>query len=150
MARSAIGILCLALVLGGCASNLKQVSARVDSVRIDEQTDEGVRVLVTVVAENPNDVALPIVRARYAVELPGTDAEPFRFTDLPAVTVPANGVQTVTLPAALALSGANAVGAGYKVSGSLVYEPPGEIRKLMTEYGVPLPSASFKQQGSLP
>lgn len=150
MARSVIGIVCLTLLLGGCASGLKQVKARVDSVRIDEQTDQGVRVLVTVVAENPNDVALPIVRAKYEVDV--ADAEPFRFTDLPAVTVPANGVQTVTLPAALAPTGGGAYadGAGYKVTGSLIYEPPGEIRKLLTQYGVPLPSASFKQQGTLP
>jgi len=62
-------------------------------------------------------------------------------------TIPANGVQTVTLPAALAT---DTVEAGdYQVRGTLVYEPPGEIRKLLTEYGVPLPSASFKAQGAL-
>jgi len=147
MARNAIVILCFALLLGGCASKLKPVAAHVDSVRVDERTAEGVRVLVMVVAENPNDVALPIVRAKYTVELPGAGAEPFRFTDLPMATIPANGVQTVTLPAALAT---DTVEAGdYQVRGTLVYEPPGEIRKLLTEYGVPLPSASFKAQGAL-
>ncbi len=148
MVRNIIGIVCLALLVGGCTSNLKPVSARVDSVRIDEQTAEGVRVLVTVVAENPNDVPLPVVRAKYEVDLAG--AEPFKFTDLPAVSVPANGVQTVTLPAALAKGGGDAAGTSYRVSGGLIYEPPGEIRKLMTEYGIPLPSASFKDEGTLP
>jgi hypothetical protein len=148
MARSVIGIISLAVVLGGCGANLRQVATRVDSVRIDEQTDEGVRVLVTLVAENPNEIALPIVRARYEVSLPGS--EPFRFTDLPAATLPAFGTQTITLPAALTYGDGEATGELYVVSGTLVYEPPGEIRKLLTEYGVPLPSASFRSRGSLP
>jgi LEA14-like dessication related protein len=148
MARNLIGIVCLALVLGGCGVNLRQVATRVESVVIDEQTDEGVRVLLTVVAENPNDMALPIVQAKYEVALPG--AQTFKFTDLPKATIPANGSQTITLPAALALAGTDATGEIYKVTGSLVYEPPGEVRKLLTEYGVSLPAASFKSTGTLP
>ncbi len=148
MARNVIGIVCMALVFGGCGVNLRQVATRVDSVRIDDQTDQGVRVLVTVVAENPNDIAMPIVRAKYEVGLAG--AEPFKFTDLPTATIPAHGTQTITLPAALAIAGGNASGHEFTVSGSLVYEPPGEIRKLLTEYGVSLPAAPFKSQGALP
>lgn len=148
MARNMIGILCLTMALGGCGVNLRQVATRVDSVQIDEQTDEGVRVLVTVIAENPNDIPLPIVRAKYEVELAG--AESFKFTDLPTATIPAHGTQTITLPAALAIAGGNVSGNQFKVTGSLIYEPPGEIRKLLTEYGVSLPAASFKAQGALP
>ena len=102
------------------------------------------RVLVTVFAENPNDVALPIVRAKYEVELAG--AEAFAFTDLPKATLPANGTQTINLPAAFATDGGSG---NYQVKGQLTYEPPGEVRKLLTEYGVPLPSASFKDNGTL-
>ncbi len=134
-------------MLGGCSANLRQVTTRVDSVRIDEQTDQGVRVLVTVVAENPNDVPLPIVKARYKVELSGADT--FTFLELPKATLPAHGTQTITLPAAFALDGANAADLSYRVAGHLTYEPPGEIRKLLTEYNVPLPSASFKDEGRL-
>ena len=148
MARNVIGIVCLAMVLGGCGVNLRQVATRVDSIQIDEQTDEGVRVLVTVVAENPNDIPLPIVQAKYEVEVVG--AKTFKFTDLPTATIPPHGTQTITLPAALAMSGGDASGHLYKITGSLVYEPPGEIRKLLTEYGVSLPAASFKSRGELP
>ena len=98
MARNIIAILGLALMLGGCGVALQPVSSRVDSVQIDEQTDEGMRLLVTVIAENPNDIPLPIVRAKYQVELPGAGVETFKFTDLPMATMPAKGKQTITLP----------------------------------------------------
>jgi LEA14-like dessication related protein len=148
MGRMIMAVACFAAMLGGCSANLRQVTARVDSVQIDELTDQGVRVLVTVVAENPNDIALPIIRARYEVSLAGGGT--FAFTELPRATLPANGTQTITFPAAFALNGSNAAGTPYKVNGQLTYEPPGEIRKLLTEYNVPLPSASFKEDGRLP
>ena len=147
MGRMVMTMICMAAVLGGCSANLRQVTARVDSVRIDDRTDQGVRVLVTVVAENPNDIPLPIVKAKYEVRVTGADA--FAFTDLPKATLPAHGTQTITLPAAFAFDGGNAVGASYRVDGQLTYEPPGEIRQLLTEYNVPLPSASFKDDGAL-
>lgn len=148
MGRKVIAILCLTVMLGGCGSSLRQVTARVDAVSIDERTDQGVRLLVTIVTENPNDVQLPIVRAVYKFELAG--AEPFEFTDLPKATLPPNGSQTITLPAAFALAGGDASGRQLQINGTLVYEPPGEVRKLLTEYGVPLPSAGFKTTGTLP
>jgi LEA14-like dessication related protein len=152
MSRMVIAIVCVTALLGGCSANLRQVSTRVDSVRVDELTDQGVRVLVTLVAENPNNIPLPIVKAKYKVTLAGISGGggEFTFTDLPKATLPAHGTQTITLPAAFALNGGNAVGVSYKVAGQLTYEPPGEIRKLLTEYNVPLPSASFKDEGRLP
>jgi hypothetical protein len=164
MSRMVIAIVCVTALLGGCSANLRQVSTRVDSVRVDELTDQGVRVLVTLVAENPNNIPLPIVKAKYKVTLAGisggvSGGKPggrsggwgeFTFTDLPKATLPAHGTQTITLPAAFALNGGNAAGVSYKVAGQLTYEPPGEIRKLLTEYNVPLPSASFKDEGRLP
>lgn len=148
MFRIVLGIVCLSALLGGCSTNLRQVTARVDAVSIDEQTEQGVRLLVTIVTENPNNVQLPIVRAKYKIELAG--AEPFEFTDLPKATLPGNGTQTITLPAAFSLQGGDASGRQLEINGHLIYEPPGEIRKLLTEYGVPLPSAEFKTKGTLP
>ncbi len=151
MSRNVFVILCCLAMLGGCSANLRQVTTRVDSVRIDEQTDQGVRVLVTVVAENPNDIPLPIVKAKYRVSLAGLSGggNEFAFIDLPKATLPAHGTQTITLPAAFALNSENAANLSYQVAGQLTYEPPGEIRKLLTEYNVPLPSASFKDDGAL-
>jgi len=148
MNRIVLVVLCLSAVLTGCKSNLRPVTARVDSVRVDDQTEEGVRVLVTVQAENPNDVPLPVVWLWYQVKLDGGGE--FTFTELPKVTLPAHGTQTITLPAAFALDGGDVLGRGYQVQGKATYEPPGEIRKLLTEYNVPLPSAPFKSEGSLP
>ena len=72
MSRIGWLVVCGLAVLTGCSSNLKPVTSRVESVTVDQRTEQGVRVLVTVFAENPNDVALPIVKARYGVPLPST------------------------------------------------------------------------------
>jgi len=148
MSRIVLVILCLSAGLGGCKSNLRPVSARVDSVRVDQTTDEGVRLLVTVQAQNPNNTPLPVTWLWYKVDLDGGGE--FEFTELPKVTLPAHGEQTITLPAAFTLDDLALMGRGYRVQGKATYEPPGEIRKLLTEYGVPLPSASFKDEGVLP
>ena len=93
---------------------------------------------VTVELQNPNNVPLPLRRAQYTVEVAG--AEPFSFRDQPARTLPASGRQTVELAAVFP---GDATGATCHVSGWITYEPPGEIRKLLTESGIPLPNADF-------
>ncbi len=149
MSRTILLVLCMSVVLTGCSSNLRPVTARVDSVTVDDQTDQGVRLLVTVVAENPNDTPLPVTWVWYKVNLDGGGDE-FTFTELPKATLPAHGTQTITLPAAFARGGGEAAGDRYQVTGHVTYHPPGEIRKLLTEYKVPLPSAAFADEGVLP
>ena len=134
------------LLMVGCS--VSSPTARVVAVEPAEITDQGARVLVTIELENPNDVELPLPWTRYRVTLDG--AKPFSLGTPPAAALPPNGVQRVTLPAAFAFDeDQSLVGRGYAVSGSMTYTPPGEFRKLMTEYGVPLPKVHFADSGSL-
>ncbi len=138
-------LLLITLAAGGCA--VQRPSARVTGVEIAEATEEGSRLLVTVVLDNPRDEPLPIRRSRYELSV---DGETFEFTDLAAATMPAQGSQTLRLPAAVRVPAAAVGSRPYEVRGSVVYEPPGEIRDLLTDSGVPLPSVTFSQSGRLP
>jgi len=119
-------------------------SAKVESVELIETTDEGSRLAVTVSLVNGNDVPLSLRDANYSVTV--ADGESYRFSSPANRTVPANGAQVVVLPVAVphVVSGGS-----YRVSGSVIYEPPGEIRKLMTESHIPLPWVAFRSSGEL-
>lgn len=136
----------LAMVLCVGCSSVQRPTARVEQVAVTEQTPQGLRVEFTVALENPGDTPLPIRETRYSIEL-GESAKPFTFTDKTVATIPANGVQTLTFPAAFA--DGDASGRPYHLTGAVVYEPPGEFRRLLTESRIPLPFVEFSATGNL-
>ncbi len=148
MTKPAFMLLTIAtLALTGCAfSDIKAPQARVESVRLTEQSDKGARVEVALIMTNPNDKALALKRTDYSVRL--SQGGVFRFKDESNRTLPANGEQTILLPAAFATDG-NINAAQYEVRGDVSYEPPGQLRRSLTESGIPLPSVSFSKSGSL-
>jgi len=119
--------------------------AEVIGARVDEQTAVAGRVILTVKLTNPNAVDLPLMRARYSFAVAG---ERYRGSDVPHVVLPASGVMLVELPGVIA-SGQPLAGRSFKASGTVTYQPPGEVRELLTEYRVPLPTTSFRGGGTL-
>lgn len=141
-------LMSMLLPLGGCASvwqSVEEPGIAVEKVQLTQRTQEGVRVEVTVRLSNPNEIALPLVYASYGVELDGLGR--FELGDQTNRTLPAKGSQVVVLPAAFALPEGSSDTQGYSVWGSVEYVPPGQLRRVLTESGVPLPSASFSEQG---
>ncbi len=136
----------LAVVLAGCNS-LQDPTVRVSSVSVQEVTPEGVRALVELELSNPNDTPVPLTESTYNVTLNGLGTK--SYNQRLARTIPASGRQTVLLPAAWAYEGATTPGGPQSISveGSVTYEPPGEVREVLTESNVPLPSVAFSQQG---
>ena len=123
-------------------------TVQVDAVKVVDQTDQGARIEIPVTLTNTASVALPLVEASYTVSIDGQ--KPVTFKNRPNRTVPIGGTQTVTLPLVVAITGEGPLaGRSMAVAGSIIYEPPGEIRQLMTESSVPLPSASFRYRGEL-
>jgi len=121
---------------------------QVDAVKVVDQTDQGARIEIAVTLTNTAKVALPLVDASYTVSIDGQ--KPVTFSNRPNRTVPVGGTQIVMLPLVVAVSGDGPLaGRSVAVAGSIVYEPPGEIRQLMTDSNVPLPSASFRYRGEL-
>ena len=145
----------LAIPAAGCrladTFKIERVSkpeVQVDSVKVVDQTDQGARIEITVTLTNTADAALPLVDANYTVSVDGQ--EPVTFENRPNRTIPVGGTQTVVLPLVIAISGDGPLaGRSVAATGSLIYEPPGEIRELMTESNIPLPSASFRYRGVL-
>lgn len=126
----------------GCVG-IQQPTAEVVSARVVDESQVASRVIVTVKLTNPNNEELPMPRVSLDLDIRGGGR--YQFTDVPYATLPANGEQTIELPAAL--SGTGLAGGVYDVRGTVVFEPDGAIRKVMTDNGIPLPSTSFSGQG---
>lgn len=151
----AIGLIAGAFIaLGGCQETGRKKryfdivtapTARVVDVKIVEAGPQAVRVAVTVEMTNRDDVALPLTMADYYVDLPGSKT--YRSSQRPLASIPAKGTQQFQLTAALPVSGE--APSTYRVGGTIEYEPPGEIRMLLTESGVPLPRVGFQGAGEL-
>lgn len=143
MLRAAI-IAFVLLGLTGCIG-IDRPKVEVVSVRLDEVSDGGARILVDLAVTNINDEELPIPRVSYRVDVIG--AGEFEFTDRAYAAVPENGQMTLTLAAAV--RGAGIRGKQYRVDGEMIFEPQGELRRVFYDNYVPLPRSSFSSEGVL-
>lgn len=151
-------IVACAFACSGCGSKSKTKikvvtpTASAATVSIVEQTGEGARLLVSLELTNPNAIALPLHKAVYTVTVAGVAAGAggaVTMEDVTSLTLPANGTQKLKYPLAIVTDGQGIAGASYTVSGTVEYEPPGEVRKLLTESGVSLPKVRFSGAGEL-
>lgn len=147
-------LLCIAMTtLAGCrvrdgirrVRDMQSPLVEVVAVRVAERTSEGARLEVHVRLDNPNAEILPLMAASYRVSVDGVSAA--SASNKPNRTLPASGSQMLILPIALATDAGIASGTPVRTSGSITYNPPGEIRMLMTESKVPLPVATFSYEG---
>jgi hypothetical protein len=145
VAAAAVGC---AAIGTGCGLT-QRPEATVGQAVVTQRSDRGVRIEVPVSLTNRSDVPLPVAETRYTVTIDAPGARPFRFTARGVATMPVEGEQTVLLPAAFAVDEVDVVGVPYRVTGSIVYESPGEIRRVFTDTGWPLPSVSFSSSGTL-
>jgi hypothetical protein len=119
------------------------------NVRLTRQTAEGARVESVVRITNPNDVELAIDSATIRMNVRGVDA--FISETEPAIALPPNASQTFTVAAAFPRDSgvASLEGAAYRLSTTVHFVPPGEIREILTESGVPLPFLTVSRSGRL-
>ncbi|QDU71356.1 NDR1/HIN1-like protein [Mucisphaera calidilacus] len=131
------------LALGGCFAQRPPIE--VVSVALTDQSPSG-HVIETILAvRNPWDKPVQIGPVDWTIEVNGTT---FSDTDSPPVSLPADGVQTVTLRSALPAT-ADKENIAYSGHGKLTFTPPGDFRVVLTESGFPLPKADFRFSGSL-
>jgi LEA14-like dessication related protein len=147
------GLACL-LMLGmtGCkvyrqfaSPDLKAVTVQKVEVKLVEQSAEAAKFDVILTLANPNTTPLPLVKADLSLNVTGHGSGSTEY--LLHRTVPANGTQIVTVPVLIVTTQQVTAGTAYATKGTATYEPPGEIRKLMTDSNVPLPAATFDAQG---
>lgn len=139
-----------AVVLGGCSlpkvPKVVEPEARVVGATLVEQTAEGAAFEVRVELTNPNDFALPVTITSYRVEVGGRS---YSFTGKAGASMPPTGVQTLTLRGAVPTEGEDLSGAAYEVSGHVIYEKPGEVRRVLVESGIPEPRLAFAGSGTI-
>ncbi len=137
--------------MGGC--HLADPGARVLGVEVTQQSPQGVRLDVVVELENPSDEPLPLVESEYTLTIDSVGE--FESADRPHRTMPTArrgdngepGRQVIRLPVAYAMPGHSPLGMTYRVEGSVSYRPPGEIRALLSEAKLPLPTVTFNGSG---
>ena len=151
---------------GGCAwyNSVPTPVATVKSAALANQVGEASRVEVLLELANESATPLPLVQCDYTISVAGVGS--FTFSDKPNRTLPGrprdpgattpgavgaagDGTQLLILPAAFAAAGQSVKGAAYQVTGSVTYDPPGEMRKLLTESYIPLPAAQFSGGGTI-
>lgn len=141
-----LGVTIAAVLAGGCSSyeapNLKVVDARVS-----ERSAEGVVLMFTLDAENPNEEGLPLRTVDYRVSLEGREV--FQGTRSAEATLRRYGTQQIRLPAVVALSepATSLSAADYRIEGTLRYITPGEIAEILFDAGVRQPGVAFSGEG---
>ncbi|MEM9414285.1 MAG: hypothetical protein AAGA29_02250 [Planctomycetota bacterium] len=136
------------VLLSGCSGlqGIEQPTVEVVEARVVEQSAGGASLAVTLRVMNPNAEELAMPRVTCDLDVDG--AGRFTFTDVPYATAPGardGGEQFVTLPAAVL--GGDLAGRRYSVRGTVVFQPEGQLRRVFTDIGVPLPRAVFEGQG---
>jgi len=152
VSRWALGCLLVAMIVvtSGCnvfkkfhTPVLLPLKVTAVNVNLHERSAEGASYVITVELENPNDVDLPLKDCQYSLSV--GDSKSNNLSINPKRTLPANGTQMVRMTASIPEGGNGA----YRASGTITFEPPGEIRKILTESKVPLPFVSFNGEGQL-
>jgi hypothetical protein len=154
----AVGLLSLVLFATTSCRSVEKIavpSSQVLGVRLVEQTPYGARLDIIVGLANPNLVALPLVNCDYAITIEGVGS--YRFSDQPHKTLPAGlesgggrlGLQELRLPVAIEHEKGDLAGTAFKVHGTVLYEPPSEVQKLLMESNFALPKVEFFGTGQV-
>ncbi len=134
-------LLLLTLALGGCSlpGSIVMPVAEIAAVRCVERGPAANRYQILLTITNPNDVALPITSADYTLTIAD---KKYQGDTPPSATLPAAGTITVSLPAAVP-----ATGNEFTVKGHLEVHPPGQIKQILYDLGVPMPKLRFENKG---
>ncbi len=137
----------LALLLTACSGGSVAPRFQVISARTAERTDEGVRIEITIVGENPNDHELELGEAKYAVTANGSTI--YSGAASPETTLPRYGRVEMILPAAVPLPNFPAGTDAIAINGWIEYLPPGPFAELLYDAGLRRPTSSVDGSTSL-
>ena len=142
--RVAIGLLCLALLLSGCAGPLSkpliEPNVQVRGLEITEATLSGIDAIVTLDIDNPNEVKLSARGLSYQLFVSGNQL--VTGQDDQSISVPAFGRETIELPVRLSYFGLIETLPEILRTGSADYTVKGSIKTSIFNYAIP-----FTKQG---
>lgn len=145
MTRTACLLFLVGLFVGCTGVGIQHPEVTVTNLRLDDATAGGGRVLFDLLVLNPNDEELPMPTVSYRVDVIGGGR--FELSDRPYAALPKNGQTVVTLAAAV--NGASLPGKRVKIDGEVIFQPKGELRQLLYDNYLPLPSVPFSSEGVL-
>lgn len=116
--------------------------AVVTAVELTEVSPQGASARIVIDLTNTNDEPMPLKIARYRLTLGGGAYSGNTHAN---ATVPARGGVRLTLTGAVP----GAPGDTYDVSGAIEYQPPGEVRELLTDFNYPLPTIPLRGAGQV-
>ncbi|MEM1098867.1 MAG: hypothetical protein AAGH92_08760 [Planctomycetota bacterium] len=119
-------------------------TAEVIGVSVVDVSERGAALEAAVRLTNTNDVELPLEAVR--VRMTGPGGRSFSSDAPPTVSMPPNGSQVLRVRGVLSGRNDDLVGEEVAVSVSVRWIPPGEVRGILTESGVPLPVVVARQR----
>lgn len=144
MLRIAISLLCLALLLVGCAGPLSkpiiEPNVQVRGLEITDATLGGIDAIVTLDIDNPNDFRLSARGLSYEVFVSGNKL--VTGQDDNSISVPAFGRETIELPVRLSYFGIIETLPEVLRTGTADYTVKGNIKASIFNYPIP-----FSKQG---
>ena len=140
-------ILLLICLTAGCGLT-PDPDIEVASVELLDTSPEGARLRIVLAVTNTINEPVELESMSYRLKIDQVD--PFEVEDQPSATLPSGGTQRLDLYAAVPTAAGNdLIGRDYRVSGTLTYDPPGDLRVVLTETGVPLPWVGFAGRGAV-
>lgn len=137
--------------LGGCMT-LQDPRVTVRSASEAERTDEAIVLDVAVEIENPNAEPLDLREVEYLLSLDGKAV--FRARRAGGAAVSPHGTRTLTIPAVIPLAAveredADGPAATWRLQGTILYLPPGEIREIFFDAGLYRPRTGLRGEGPM-
>ena len=144
----------VSLLVAGCAAEKSDdpivvlaPKTEVVSFEVIEHSQDGVKFQAELWLNNANDAFLPMRDVSYSVSIDGYKSK--QFVDEAHRTIPRNGRQRLTLVGALPGNQASVAGRSFSIRGHVAYEPPGEVRAVLYDSGIPLPITPFSGVGTV-
>lgn len=144
-AQLALAALASAFLTGCLAGTPPNLT--VAEVQVEPPQATGQRLLILVDAESRADEQLPLKTASYTLSLNGKEV--FRGERSPEASLRRYGRQKLVFPVSLPAGTVAPGPATYRVSGSVVYLPPGRFREILYEYRLLRPTTSFSGSGEI-
>ncbi|MEX2672175.1 MAG: hypothetical protein WD294_08715 [Phycisphaeraceae bacterium] len=137
-------LLAVASVVGCGPFSPPMPDATVERVELVEVGEEAASYRLHLAIDNAHDEPLPLTLAAYTLTVDGVT---YTTDTVPDATLPSQRRLTLTLPGVTENGGR--VGSPYQAQGSLIVDPPGQVRQFFYEMGVPRPRIRFTGEGTV-
>lgn len=141
-----------ALMICGC-SGYRSPSIQLTSVRMNEESEEASVFTFELELQNPNPEPIRLREFHYRLRMNGQEVYVGRRAA--STTLHSHALQTIELPAVVRFQllgwtrRERPQSLSYELTGTLLYETPGELAEILLDIGVRRPKVTFAKVGRL-